>query len=187
MSTWIYARLHTYSDEDDLFAIYSSPFIYELEDFGCLLLDVRGRFLSLKIGLRGEGVWRGFHWGGRGVGGGDGEYCLICSKWIVRVNKSLWKGVRRWPKGESRMVILHHPSAGGSDYVLVASTAMVFEIRRLRSSLLRYAISRRPADIYAPSLRRHAHLPPPPPVRRHVRSQLPRWHHPSLLQVRILR
>lgn len=85
------------------------------------------------------------------------------------------------------MVILDHPSAGGSDYVVVASTAMVFEIRRLRSSLFRYAISRRPADIYAPSLRRHAHLPPPPPVRRHVRSQLPRWHHPSLLQVRILR
>lgn len=149
MSTWIYARLHTYSDEDDLFAIYSSPFIYELEDFSCLLLDVRGRFLSLKIGLGGEGGWRGFHWGGRGVAGGAGEYYLVCNKWIVRANsKSLWKGVRRWPTGESRMWVSlllidhHHPSAGGSDYVVVAPTARVFEIRISRSSLLRYAISR---------------------------------------------
>lgn len=58
------------------------------------------------------------------------------------------KGVRRWPTGESRMWVSlllidhHHPSAGGSDYVVVAPTARVFEIRISRSSLLRYAISR---------------------------------------------
>lgn len=70
-------RLLTYRDEDDLLAVYSSPFVHELEDFCGLVLDVGGRLLSLEIGLCGEGGWRGCHWSGRGprvgMGGGEGE------------------------------------------------------------------------------------------------------------------
>lgn len=36
--------LPTYRDEDDLLAVYSSPFVHELEDFCGLVLDVGGDF-----------------------------------------------------------------------------------------------------------------------------------------------
>lgn len=65
--------LLTYRDEDDLLAVYSSPFVHELEDFCGLVLDVGGRLLSLEIGLCGEGGWRGCHWSGRGHGSGSEE------------------------------------------------------------------------------------------------------------------
>lgn len=107
-------RLPTYSDEDDLFAVYSSPFVYELEDFCGRVVDVGGGLLSVEVGLCGEGGRSGCHWSG-GVGR-EGGLCDM-EKRFVRVVEQVTNGRAAVADGESRMGRrgCHHRSAGGSD------------------------------------------------------------------------
>lgn len=171
-------RLPTYSDEDDLFAVYSSPFVYELEDFCGRVVDVGGGLLSVEVGLCGEGGRSGCHWSG-GVGREGG----LCD--MEKVVRTSGRTSHEWTGG------------GGRRGVTNGATGMSSPISRRqrrwhppRGSSRSKKESSFPPPRHSPppsSPSHHAHRPPPPPVRRHVRSQLPRRHPPPLLQVRNLR
>lgn len=134
-------RLPTYSDEDDLFAVYSSPFVYELEDFCGRVVDVGGGLLSMEVGLCGEGGRSGCHWSG-GVGR-EGGLCDM-EKRFVRVVEQVTNGRAAVADGESRMGRrgCHHRSAGGSDG---GTHREGLRDQRKNLRFLRHAIRRRPA------------------------------------------
>lgn len=133
--------LPTYSDEDDLFAVYSSPFVYELEDFCGRVVDVGGGLLSVEVGLCGEGGRSGCHWSG-GVGR-EGGLCDM-EKRFVRVVEQVTNGRAAVADGESRMGrgACHHRSAGGSDG---GTHREGLRDQRKNLRFLRHAIRRRPA------------------------------------------